>query len=101
MRQRRTYQAIKEWHEEQGFPIEAACRLLHVARSAYYKWAVGKRSRRAVENEQLANTIEKSTQKVQIRAIGGSTTTCATTMESMSMIREYCVFAGPEMFGLP
>ena len=59
MRQRRTYQAIKEWHEEQGFPIEAACRLLHVARSAYYKWAVGKRSRRAVENEQLANTIEK------------------------------------------
>lgn len=59
MRQRRTYQAIKEWHEEQGFPIETACRLLHVARSAYYKWAVGKRSRRAVENEQLANTIEK------------------------------------------
>lgn len=33
--QRRTYQAIQECHQEQGFPIEAAYKLLHVARSAY------------------------------------------------------------------
>ncbi|WP_143482338.1 IS3 family transposase, partial [Pseudoflavonifractor sp. An176] len=33
--------------------------LLHVARSAYHKWATGKRSHRAAENEQLADTIEK------------------------------------------
>ncbi len=59
MRQRRTYQAIRECHQEQGFPIEAACRLLHVARSAYHKWATGKRSRRATENERLADQIEK------------------------------------------
>ena len=39
VRQRRTYQAIQECHQEQGFPIEAACKLLHVARSAYHKWA--------------------------------------------------------------
>ena len=36
-----------------------ACELLHVARSAYHKWACGKQSRRAVENERLADKIEK------------------------------------------
>ena len=51
--------AIEECHEEQGFPVEAACELLHVARSAYYKWASGKLGHRAAENEQLADKIEK------------------------------------------
>ena len=51
--------AIKECHEEKGYPIEAACGLLHVARSAYHKWVSGKRSRRAAENERLADKIEK------------------------------------------
>lgn len=36
-----------------------ACNLLHVARSAYHKWATGKLSRRAAENERLADKIEK------------------------------------------
>lgn len=30
------YMAIKECHKEHGFPVEAACELIHVARSAYY-----------------------------------------------------------------
>ena len=51
--------AIKECHEEKGYPIEAACILLHVARSAYHKWVSGKRSCRAAENERLADKIEK------------------------------------------
>ena len=55
--------AIKECHEEKGYPIEAACELLHVARSAYHKWACGKLSRRAEENERLADTIEKIHEK--------------------------------------
>ena len=59
MRQRRTYKAIQECHENQGYPIEVACKLLHVARSAYHKWASGKLSRRATENEKLADKIEK------------------------------------------
>lgn len=42
-----------------GCPIEIACALLHVARSAYNKWASGKLSRRAAENEQLSRKIEK------------------------------------------
>ena len=51
--------AIKECHEERRFPIEVACELLHVARSAYHKWDSGKLSRRATENELLADKIEK------------------------------------------
>ncbi len=51
--------AIKECHEERRFPIETACKLLHVSRSAYYKWACGKLSHRAAENACLADEIEK------------------------------------------
>ena len=59
MRQRRIYAAIREAHTEKGYPIELACEMLHVARSAYPRWASGKLSRRAAENEHLADTIEK------------------------------------------
>ena len=59
MRQRRAYAAIREAHEETGYPIELACKLLHAARSAYHKWASGKLSQRAAENERLADTLEK------------------------------------------
>ena len=50
---------MKECHEEKGYPIETACKLLHVARSAYHRWAAGKLSHRAEENERLADKIEK------------------------------------------
>jgi transposase InsO family protein len=59
VRQRRAYAAIREAHEETGYPIELACKLLHAARSAYHKWASGKLSQRAAENERLADTLEK------------------------------------------
>ena len=59
MRQRRIYAAIREAHGETGYPIELACKLLHAARSAYHKWASGKLSQRAAENERLADTLEK------------------------------------------
>ena len=36
-----------------------ACELLHVARSAYHKWASGKLSRRTAENERLAEKLEQ------------------------------------------
>ena len=42
-----------------SYPIELACKLLHAARSAYHKWASGKLSQRAAENERLADTLEK------------------------------------------
>lgn len=59
MSQRQIYISIKECHDTHGVPIETACRLLHVSRSAYYKWACGMQSRRAAENERLADRIEK------------------------------------------
>ena len=51
--------AIKECHEEQGYPIDVACGLFHVARSACHKWDAGKLSRRTEENKCLADKIEK------------------------------------------
>ena len=50
---------MKECREEKGYPIETACKLLHVARSAYHRWAGGKLSHRTEENERLADKIEK------------------------------------------
>lgn len=59
MRQAHAYCAIKECHAKYGYPIEMACKILCAARSAYHKWAAGKLSHRAAENEALANIIEQ------------------------------------------
>ena len=59
MRQGHIYTSIKECCTEAGYPIETACKLLHVARSAYHKWASGKQSLRGTENEWLVEKIEK------------------------------------------
>lgn len=59
MRQGRFYRAIQECNFEMGCPVELGCKLLHVARSAYHKWASGKPSRRTAENEELAEKIER------------------------------------------
>ena len=49
------YMAVKE----SGYPVDAACAILHIARSAYYKWNSGKMSRRQIENEQIAEKLEQ------------------------------------------
>ena len=59
MRQERQYRAIRDCHEEYHYPIEAACKILHVSRAAYYKWKGGQKSRRAMENERLAELVEE------------------------------------------
>lgn len=55
IRRRQIYKGSQECYREQGFTVEEPCALLHVARSAYYKWPC----RKSVENEQLADKIEK------------------------------------------
>ncbi len=35
------------------------CELLHISRSAYYKWTSGKRSRREIDNERIAEKVEQ------------------------------------------
>ncbi|MBR4474433.1 MAG: IS3 family transposase [Oscillospiraceae bacterium] len=39
--------------------MEESCKLLHISRAAYHHWASGKQSRRTMENEQIAEKIEK------------------------------------------
>ena len=41
MRQRRIYAAIREAHEETGYPIELACKLLHAAAIQMHAYAPG------------------------------------------------------------
>ncbi len=59
MRQGHLYRAVQEYNAEAGCPIELGCKMLHMARSAYHKWASGKLSRRTDENEALAEKIEQ------------------------------------------
>ena len=41
-RQERQYEAVRRGAEEEGFPIGAACRALHVSQAGYYQWRSGK-----------------------------------------------------------
>ena len=44
--------------EEYGYPVGCVCRILGVSRAAYYRWAAGKVSQRAAQNNKLADKIE-------------------------------------------
>ena len=49
------YEAVKK----SGYPVGQACALLHISRSAYYKWNSGKLSPRQEENERIADKLEQ------------------------------------------
>ncbi len=53
------YRAVRECHEEKGYPIDESCGTLHISRAAYHRWASGKLSKRTVENEKLAEKVEQ------------------------------------------
>lgn len=53
------YRAVRECHEEKGYPIDKSCGTLHISRAAYHRWASGKLSKRTVENEKLAEKVEQ------------------------------------------
>ena len=59
MRQSHLYRAVQECHAEKGYPVEAACKTLHISRAAYLRWVSGKQSARAAENEEIAKEIEQ------------------------------------------
>ena len=59
MRQSHIYLAIKECKEEYGVPVELSCDLLGVSRAAYYRWLSGKKCARELENEKIAEIVEK------------------------------------------
>ena len=53
------YRAVRECHEEKGYPIEEACATIHISRAAYHRWASGKMSSRTAENEKIAEKVEQ------------------------------------------
>ena len=42
-----------------GYPVDQACAILHISRSAYYKWNRGEISPRQKENEEIADKLEQ------------------------------------------
>ena len=59
LRHGQIYQAIKEEHETYGYPISALCKLGNVSRAAYYKWLHREIPLNELENEHIADVIEK------------------------------------------
>lgn len=49
--------AIRDCLVEYGYPVESCCDILHISRSTYYKWVLGKKSDRQTENERIAKTV--------------------------------------------
>jgi len=58
MRQRHIYKSIRFCVEEFSYPVDSACSILHVARSAYYKWLNGSPCERQIENSRIAKIVE-------------------------------------------
>lgn len=52
------YWAVKEEHEEHGYPIDTLCRLGKISRAAYYKWLNRKITLHEAENYRIAAEIE-------------------------------------------
>lgn len=52
------YQAIKEFHETEGWEIKWMCKVLEISRAAYYKWLHRTPSKRDIENEGILETIQ-------------------------------------------
>ena len=59
MRQTNLYISIKANVEEHGYRIESCCDILHVSRSAYYRWLIGNVGKRTQENERIAEIVEQ------------------------------------------
>jgi len=59
VRQSNLYCSVRDCHEEYGYPVNPCCDILHISRSAYYRWLSGKKSRRQRENEQIAELAEQ------------------------------------------
>lgn len=53
------YESIKANVQEYGYRVEPCCDILHVSRSAYYRWLYGRAGRREQENERIAALMEK------------------------------------------
>ena len=55
MKQAHLYETVQDC----GYPVDWSCRMLHVSRSAYYKWRNQKPCVREVENERIGKLVEQ------------------------------------------
>jgi transposase InsO family protein len=53
------YQAIKEENQQYNYPISSLCKLGKVSRAAYYKWLHREIPENELENQRIADEIEK------------------------------------------
>jgi len=51
------YLTIQELHETNAYPVNALCRIFHVARQAYYKWLKHPESAHEQQNKELLQKI--------------------------------------------
>jgi transposase InsO family protein len=54
-----SYEAVKALSEERSFPVWKLCGLLHLTRSAYYRWLKHPKSFREQENERIAEQVKE------------------------------------------
>ena len=59
MRQANLYVSIKVNVDEHNYSVESCCDILHVSRSAYYRWIRGKVGKRTQENARIAEMVEQ------------------------------------------
>jgi len=50
---------VKLLSENRSFPVWKLCAFLHITRSAYYRWLTHPKSKRELENERIADVVEK------------------------------------------
>ena len=59
MRHGSAYEAVKTLSEERSLPVWKLCDLLHLTRSAYYRWLRHPKSLHEQENERIAEQVKK------------------------------------------
>ena len=59
MRNSSAYEAVKTLSEERSLPVWKLCELLHLTRSAYYRWLQQAKSPHEQENERIAEKVRE------------------------------------------
>ena len=59
IRKQAEYETIKQLHTEKGYPVQVMCEILHVTRSAYYRWLEQPHSPREIRNNQIAEVAKQ------------------------------------------
>ncbi|WP_415803681.1 IS3 family transposase [Marinicrinis lubricantis] len=57
VRQEKLYLAVKELHEQEGYPVTSISKVLDLNRSSYYKWLHREKSAHEYENEDLLHKL--------------------------------------------